>query len=296
MNKFQLIIHIIIDKLSFTKAEEFCTRRCITSLQCLIYYGKYLGECKTESNETLVCCQLTELIIDKLISVDELIDTPEDISIYIDNNCGIQQNVGINQRPKRIVGGTTAIEADHPWAVRLVVPGDDYVCGGTLLENSWVLTAAHCMEEIEIDKLQVSIFNPKIGNRSLYRPLTIKSHHLYDFSKNVNTDDVYYDAALIKVLVPDDDSDYLIPACVSPTEDIDNLVVKVQGWGQIRNDTYPDSLQELDLTIFSNDECYYEKCYNGEGECESYNGDLMFCAGVDRDTIGKDTCWGDSGI
>ena len=110
----------------------------------------------------------------------------------------------------------------------------------------------------------------------MYRPLTVKFHHLYDFSKNLNTDDIYYDAALIKVLVPDNDLEFLVHACVSPTKKIDALDVKVQGWGLIREETYRDALHELDLHIFPKAECYYEKCYNGEGESESFNGVLMF--------------------
>ena len=164
-----------------------------------------------------------------------------------------------------------------------------------MLKNGWILTAAHCLEDIPLSNFEIGIYNPRWENRTYYQPEQAISHHLYDFSRNLYVDDFYYDVALIKVALPEEVLADLEPACVSPTQDIDNLDVKVWGWGQMGNETFPESLQELDLFVFPNDECYYVQCSNNESECVNFNGDLMFCAGVDRETAGKDTCKGDSG-
>ena len=55
-----------------------------------------------------------------------------------------------------IVGGTETEKNEYPWQVGFVEKGDSLIwCGGSLISDSWVLTAAHCTEPQEARNLQV---------------------------------------------------------------------------------------------------------------------------------------------
>ena len=58
--------------------------------------------------------------------------------------CGIE-NDGHDPRGK-IVGGFEAEEHEWPWIVALFID-DMWFCGGALISDEFVLTAAHCAEE-----------------------------------------------------------------------------------------------------------------------------------------------------
>ena len=70
--------------------------------------------------------------------------------------CGIQDNI---YETNRIVNGTEASIGAWPWAVVLGLPlgsngGIRALCGGTLINENYILTAAHCLTHHSI-KLKI---------------------------------------------------------------------------------------------------------------------------------------------
>lgn len=57
----------------------------------------------------------------------------------------------------RIVGGQTAEKGSWPWQAMLASRGGSQFCGGSLVEENWVLTAAHCVYGSSEDRIVVRL-------------------------------------------------------------------------------------------------------------------------------------------
>ena len=59
-------------------------------------------------------------------------------------------------RSLKIVGGTETEENSWPWIVRLSL-NNSYLCGGSVINENWVLTAAHCCGNFEPNQIQMIV-------------------------------------------------------------------------------------------------------------------------------------------
>ena len=62
---------------------------------------------------------------------------------------------GIKPAGSRIVGGTQAQKDSWPWQAMLASAGGSQFCGGSLVDEQWVLTASHCVDGVSASQIVV---------------------------------------------------------------------------------------------------------------------------------------------
>ena len=84
----------------------------------------------------------------------------------LNNNVCLVPKFPCGRKPHRIVGGSEAGPYSLPWQVALVRKNSQRpFCGGTLISNRHILTAAHCTRAISRFELE-KVLNDKIKTNS----------------------------------------------------------------------------------------------------------------------------------
>ncbi|XP_047518093.1 trypsin-2-like [Pieris napi] len=184
----------------------------------------------------------------------------------------------------RIVGGYNTTIQSFPYQVYLLLrKGKDYYqCGGSILNENNVLTAAHCltgMEEVFVRAGSTDSFS----GSTQYESKTFFQHPLY----NTATSD--YDVGYVRLptrMTIDGQNTKRTTLVARNTAIRAGQNVTVSGWGATaeKGDT-SDTLMAVQVQIVSNEDC--RKSYGNTITSR------MFCAGVPEG--GKDSCQGDSG-
>lgn len=187
-----------------------------------------------------------------------------------------------------IVGGSTVSIGSYPWQISLQSYGSHF-CGGTIIDDEWILTAAHCVEGESASRLSVragsSTWSRSGQTRSVSR---IISHPSY------NGDPAYgYDIALLKLSSPLSINQNAQPIPVTTTADeqagatATGAVATVSGWGATREGGSGSStLRAVSVPVISNSVASQLYGYSIDN--------TMLAAGI-LNQGGKDSCQGDSG-
>ncbi|XP_006641623.2 serine protease hepsin [Lepisosteus oculatus] len=192
----------------------------------------------------------------------------------------------------RIVGGEDSSLGKWPWQVSLRYDGS-HLCGGSIISNRWIVTAAHCFPERNrlLDRWQVFMGSIHMSSRGLVQSVqTVVYHSGYQPFIDPNVDDNSNDIAVIALSAPLTFSDYIQPVCLPALSQslIDGKVCMVTGWGNIKYYGQPsDILQEASIPVISDSTCNSEDYYSNQITSS------MFCAGFSEGGI--DACQGDSG-
>uniref|UniRef100_A0A3P9LP26 chymotrypsin n=1 Tax=Oryzias latipes TaxID=8090 RepID=A0A3P9LP26_ORYLA len=170
----------------------------------------------------------------------------------------------------RIVNGEEAVPHSWPWQVSLQQTNGFHFCGGSLINENWVVTAAHCNVR--------SVQNPSRFSLPLQK--SVFTHPQW------NPSTINNDIALIKLASPANLGAHVSPVCLAESSDYfaPGSTCVTSGWGLTHHlGITPNNLQQASLPLLSNDDC---KLYWG-----SNISDVMICAGG----AGATSCMGDSG-
>ncbi|XP_063382528.1 uncharacterized protein LOC134668950 [Cydia fagiglandana] len=215
--------------------------------------------------------------------------------------CGIRHSQGINGRIKTpsYVDGDSEF-GEYPWQVAILKkdPKESvYVCGGTLIDGSHIMTAAHCVKSYKGFELRVRLGEWDVNHDVEFFPyverdvLSVHVHPTYYAGTLDN------DLAILKLEQPVDWTKYphISPACL-PDKYTDYAGQRcwTTGWGKDAfgdNGKYQNILKEVDVPILSHGVCQNQLRQTRLG----YNYELnhgFLCAGGEE---GKDACKGDGG-
>uniref|UniRef100_A0A182R0N2 Peptidase S1 domain-containing protein n=1 Tax=Anopheles farauti TaxID=69004 RepID=A0A182R0N2_9DIPT len=194
-----------------------------------------------------------------------------------------------------IVGGETAKNGEFPHHALLGYPPEDassqayrFICGGTLISDRFILTAAHCF----------SHENPVVVRLGEY-DLTVDSTTQLDFGiaeiirhPSYRNRYSYHDVALIRLNETVLFSKVVRPACLwtEPALNVSRFVAT--GFGKLdEGSELSTKMMKVQLDLFPSTDC-----------SEMFQGLRKFENGIDKGQLcvgslvgGKDTCQGDSG-
>ncbi|CAG2101740.1 unnamed protein product [Medioppia subpectinata] len=206
-----------------------------------------------------------------------------------DGRCG---NMSANNR---MTGGDIADRGKWPWMVKLHTCKDtfkpetcNFTCGGSLISDRYILTAAHC---VQTGQLMTATFGDydSVADESTKITAQIEmnfNHHEYDIRHNFLND-----IALLRIKTPldlNDEHKRFEPICLPRPDLPTHLGEKcvLTGWGQTESKKLSSVLRQIDLPI-----TYDYRCEE-KFPCH-YNRDTKFCTenlhGI------KSACFGDSG-
>ncbi|KAI4502445.1 hypothetical protein M0802_002357, partial [Mischocyttarus mexicanus] len=206
--------------------------------------------------------------------------------------CGVRPLI----KSGRIVGGKGAQFGEWPWQV--LVREATWLglftknkCGGVLITEKYVITAAHCQPGFLASLVAVFGEFDISGELESKRSIT-KNVRRVIVNRGYDPATFENDLALLELESPVQFDSHIVPICM-PDENVDftGRMATVTGWGRLKyNGGVPSVLQEVQVPIMENSVC--QEMFQTAGHSKLILESFM-CAGYANGQ--KDSCEGDSG-
>nr|XP_012144316.1 PREDICTED: transmembrane protease serine 9-like [Megachile rotundata] len=222
-----------------------------------------------------------KFLFDELFGLDIDIGTADDNEVL--RNCSCE--CGVSNQEHRIVGGKPTSPNKYPWVARLVYEGR-FHCGASLVNNDYVLTAAHCVRRLKRSRIRVVL-----GDYDQYvnsdGPAIMRAVSAVIRHRNFDMNSYNHDVALLKLRKSVKFSKSIRPVCLPQSgSDPAGKEGTVVGWGRTsEGGMLAGQVQEVQVPILSLTQCRKMK-YRANRITDN-----MICAGRNA----QDSCQGDSG-
>ncbi|XP_064082396.1 trypsin-like isoform X2 [Macrobrachium nipponense] len=247
------------------------------------------ANCGFNGNSPIVCCPVEEAA-----SGDFTLDISTPSSFSVASCSRIISTFSL-------VGGFESQRNAWPWMALIGIKeedGADWFCGGVLINDQWVLTAAHCLDTRIPTIVRLGEHNYESAsddaNEEDFEISQLVRHPNYSFPV------AYHDLALMqlstKVILEIHISPVCLPWGAEIQRNLTGSTVKLTGWGHTQFAGRPSpALQEVDVTMFPIFTCQsaYSTLRQSSVHWPRGIGQETVCAGHEQG--GRDACQGDSG-
>lgn len=208
-------------------------------------------------------------------------------------DCGVRPIRGEG----RIVGGTKSQFGDWPWHVlvkesTLLGLFTKNKCGGVLISNKHVLTAAHCQPGF-LASLIVELGEYDVSGATEFMPTRQAKVKRFVVHKDYQAPTFENDIAIMELESEVSREPHIVPICMPMASDLpfEGKTAIVTGWGRLEyGGAVPNILHQVSVPILENSKC--QNMFITSGHKKNVR-ESFLCAGYEEGK--KDSCEGDSG-
>ncbi|KAL1492643.1 hypothetical protein ABEB36_010872 [Hypothenemus hampei] len=265
---------------------SFCSIDILTGTRGTLEYL-----CVIEKTFVGVCCP-DDVALSGMVGSQLIMDLPAGGEDYDDNDDSVITGCGIPAESRSIGASNVKQVQQWPWlaalyyAKQLKNESAEPFCGGALITDTHIITAAHCLQKNSPQEIRVRLgeFDFSTQNETRFQDCEVAeilNHENFVISTYEN------DISIIRLTHAVSFNSYIWPLCLPPSgEDFVNQTAIVAGWGrQIYSGPNSPILLQVSVPVWPQESCQ-------DSVLQRITEFNLCAAGYDG---GKDSCQGDSG-